>query len=89
MYGEAPWLPEDVAEQEGSTIPKSPVGIQRVDGGSQWLQDTVEDAAYKGANIGPQAEVGVPNQAPGYLQEPMQLLQVVAYRFYLFVEDGG
>lgn len=62
--------------------------IQRVDGGSQWLQDTVEDAAHQGADIGHQAEVWVPNQAPCHLQEPVQLLQVMAYRFHLLGEEG-
>ena len=56
--------------------------------GSQWLQDTVEDAAHQGADIGYQAEVWVPNQAPRHLQEPVQLLQVVAYRFHLLGEGG-
>lgn len=72
-----------MAEQEGSTIPQSPVVVQRVDGGSQWLQNAVEDTAHQGADIGPQAEVWVPNQAPCYLQKPVQLLQVMAYRFHL------
>lgn len=62
--------------------------IQGVDGGSEWLQDTVEDTAHQGADIGPQAEVWVPNQAPCYLQEPVQLFQVVAYRLYL-LEEGN
>lgn len=77
-----------MAEQEGSAIPKSPVVVQRVDGGSQGLQNAVEDAAHQGANIGPQTQVWVPNQAPGHLQEPMQLLQVVADGLHLFAEDG-
>lgn len=77
-----------MAEQEGSPIPKSPMVVQRVDGGSQWLQHAVEDTPYQGADIGPQAEVWVPNQAPSHLQEPVQLLQIVAYRFHLFVEEG-
>lgn len=67
----AQWLPEDVTEKEGSAIPQSPVVIQGVDGGSQWLQDTVEDTAHQGADIGPQTEVWVPNQAPCHLQEPV------------------
>lgn len=78
-----------MAEQEGSTIPEGPVVIQGVNGSSQWLQDAVEDTAHQGADIGPQAEVWVPDQAPGHLQEPVQLLQVVAYRFYLLVEEGA
>lgn len=82
------WLPKDVAEEEGSTIPQSPVVIQGVDGGSQGLQDAVEDTAHQRADIGPQAEVWVPNQAPCHLQEPMQLLQIMAYRFHLLVEEG-
>lgn len=84
LLGQAQWLPEDVAEQEGSAIPESPVVIQRVDGGRQGLQDAVEDAADQGADVGPQAQVWVPNQAPGHLQEPMQLLQVVADGLHLF-----
>lgn len=77
-----------MAQQEGSAIPQCPVVIQRVDGGSQWLQDTVEDTAHQGADIGPQAEVWVPNQAPCHLQEPVQLLQVMAYRLHLLGEEG-
>lgn len=82
-------VPEDVAEQEGSTIPQGPVVIQGVDGSSQWLQDAVEDTAHQGADIGPQAEMRVPDQAPGHLQEPVQLLQVVAYGFHLLVVEGA
>lgn len=67
----AQWLPEDVTEKEGSAIPQSPVVIQGIDGGSQWFQDTVEDTAHQGADIGPQTEVWVPNQAPCHLQEPV------------------
>lgn len=78
-----------MAEQEGGAIPKSPVVIQRVDGGSQRLQDAVEDAAYQGANVWPQAQVWVPNQAPSHLEEPVQLFQVMADRFHLFAEDPG
>ena len=78
-----------MAEQKGSPIPQSPVVIQRVDGGSQWLQDTVKHAAHQGPDIGPQAQVWVPNQAPRHLQESVQLLQVVAYRFYLLAGVGG
>lgn len=84
---EAQWLPEDVAEKEGSTVPQSPVVIQGVDGGSQGLQDAVEDTAHQRADIGPQAEVWVPNQAPGHLQEPVQLLQIVAHGLHLLVEE--
>lgn len=62
--------------------------IQRVDGGGQRLQDTVEHTAHQGSDIGPQAEVWVPHQAPGHLQESVQLLQVMAYRFYLLVNVG-
>lgn len=78
-----------MAEEEGSTIPQSPVVIQGVDGGSQWLQDAVEDTAHQRADIGPQAEVWVPNQAPCHLQEPVQLLQVMADRLDLLVEEGS
>ena len=77
-----------MAQQEGSAIPQCPVVIQRVDGGSQWLQDTVQDTAHQRADIGPQAEVWVPNQAPCHLQEPVQLLQVMAYRLHLLGEEG-
>lgn len=86
---EAQWLPEDVAEEEGGTIPQSPVVIQGVDGGSQGLQDAVEDTAHQRADIGPQAEVWVPNQAPGHLQEPVQLLQIVAHRLHLLGGEDG
>jgi hypothetical protein len=65
------------------------VVIQRVDGGSQWLQDTVEDTAHQGADIGPQAQMWVPNQASCHLQQSVQLLQVMAYRFYLLAEEVG
>lgn len=77
-----------MAQQEGSAIPQCPVVIQWVDGGSQWLQDTVQDTAHQRADIGPQAEVWVPNQAPCHLQEPVQLLQVMAYRLHLLGEEG-
>lgn len=87
VHTQSLWLPEDVAEQESSTIPQRPVVIQGVDGGSQWLQDTVEDTAHQGADIGPQTQVWIPNQAPCHLQEPMQLLQVMAYGFHLVGEE--
>lgn len=78
-----------MAEQEGSAIPQSPVVIQGVDGGSQWLQDTVEDTAHQTADIGPQAQVWIPKQAPCHLQQPVQLLQVMTYRFHLLGEEGS
>ena len=81
-------LPEDVAEKQGSPISQSPVVIQGVDGGCQWLQDAVEDTAHQGADVGPQAEVWVSNQAPRHLQEPVQLLQIMAHRFHLLVGEG-
>lgn len=84
---EAQWLPEDVAEEEGGPVPQSPVVVQGVDGGSQGLQDAVEDTANQRADIGPQAEVRVPNQAARHLQEPVQLLQIVADRLHLLVDD--
>lgn len=83
-----PWLPEDVAEEERGAIPQSPVVVEGVDGGGQRLQDAVEDTAHQRADVGPQAEVRVPNQAARHLQEPVQLLQVVADRFHLRAEEA-
>lgn len=74
------------------SIPKRPVVIQRVDGGSQWLQDTVEDTAHQGADIGHQAEVWVPNQAPqATCKSPavQQLLQVMAIDFTCWEKKGA
>lgn len=82
----SPALPEDVAEKESSPIPQGPVVIEGVDGGSQGFQDTVEDAAHQGSDVGPQAEVWVPNQATGHLQQSVQLLKVVAHRFHLWAK---
>lgn len=43
---------------EPAPSPKRPVVIQRVDGGSQWLQDTVEDTPTRSGHRAPGRGVG-------------------------------
>lgn len=53
--------------------------IEWVDGGSEWLQDAVHDAGDQAADVRAQVQVRVLDQALHHVQEPVELLQVVAY----------
>lgn len=44
-------VPEDMAEKQSSIIPQSPVVVERINGGSKWLQDAVHDAGDETPHI--------------------------------------
>ena len=75
--------PEDVAEQQGCVVAEGPVVVEGVDGGGQRLQDAVHDAGHQAAHVGAQVEVGVLDEALHHVQQPVELLQVVAHRLHL------
>lgn len=75
--------PEDVAEEQGRVVPEGPVVVERVDGGGQRLQDAVHDTGDQASHVGSQIQVGVLDQALHHVEEPVELLQVVAYRLHL------
>lgn len=77
------FTPEDVAQEQGSVVSESPVVIQRVDGGSQGLQDAVHNTRHQAAHIRAQVQVWVLDQAPHHVQKSVELLQVMAYRLHL------
>ena len=77
------YSPKDVAEEQGCVVPEGPVVIERVDGGSQRLQDAVHDAGDQAAHVWAQVQVGVLDQALHHVEKPVELLQVMAYWLHL------
>lgn len=75
--------PEDVAKKQGCIVPEGPVVVEWVDGGSEGLQDAVHDAGDQAADIRAQVQVRVLDQALHHVQEPVELLQIMAHRFHL------
>uniref|UniRef100_A0A2D4JG11 Uncharacterized protein n=1 Tax=Micrurus lemniscatus lemniscatus TaxID=129467 RepID=A0A2D4JG11_MICLE len=75
-----PVSPEDLAQEQGRIVTQGPVVIQGVDGGCQRFQDAVHDAGNEAFDVGPQAQVGVLDEALGHVQKAVELLQVMAHR---------
>lgn len=76
-------VPEDVAEEQSCVVPEGPVVVEWVDGGGQRLQDAVHNAGHQTADVGAQVQIRILDQALHHVEQPVQLLQVVAHRFHL------
>lgn len=79
--------PKDVAEKQGSIVPKGPVVVERVDGGCQRLQDAVHNTGDKAAHVRAQIQVGVLDQTLNHVEKPVELLQVMANRLHLVINN--
>lgn len=67
-----------MAEEQSGVVPEGPVVVEWVDGGSQRLQDAVHDTGDQAAYVRAQVEVGILDQALHHVEEPVELLQVMA-----------